>query len=367
MLTIGQEFALDSGLESRGDGLVRIKYVMSATGVQNYLIGGKVKRVLKTEEEFSNEEYLRSARSVPLSVEHSGGMLSTNDEQFVVGLSDDRTPEFDSKTGHIKHAGTLFSAKGIKLVSSKKVRGVSAGYHTQYVENGGTWTAPDGSKHEYDLIQTQNRVNHVTLTRNPRVKSALIALDSDAAIWVPNEDDMSDETKETIAKLGDGETVDTAALDSLRSALDAAEKQNETLQAELAELNEKLGAAQAALDAAPSIETLQEAHKARIELAAAVADSCGIDLLDLVKLETASDVYRAALSKLGHEVAQDASEDYIRGVYSVASQAKPKAEEKKSAAAALKNVEPKVEEVSAQDAMYKLTFADMERSKKGDN
>lgn len=361
MLTLGETIALDSGLEQRADGLVAIPFVLTATGVHAYQIGGKRVRVLKNADHFHTDSYLQSARSAPVTVEHPRVAVTPDSKDLIVGLGFEQAARVE---GHkVLHGATLFDTKAIAEVSNKRIRAVSAGFHTTLVENSGVFTDSSGNKHEYDAIQTRNRINHIALTAAPRVPESSILFDSsnELAIWLPEEKNpLMDDIKQLLSQLVSDSKLDEKASTALGEALDAHKSQIAELNKELGELRAKLAEAEKNLEAAPTMDSLQEAHNSRIELAALIADSCELPLVDVVKLGDERSMYAAALEKLGHEIAADANVDVLSGMFSVAAKA-PK-ESPKSAAAALKSVEaPK----SLSSKMADLHAADLERNRKG--
>ena len=71
---------------------------------------------------------------------------------------------------------------------SKRKTGVSLGMRNTFEHKAGVWTADDGSKHPYEVIQRNMVTNHIAIVATPGVTSAQLHLDSLA----------QDDTKETI-------------------------------------------------------------------------------------------------------------------------------------------------------------------------
>lgn len=316
MIIVGQNFALDA-LETRGDGLVHVRYVLTQPGVYSYqLRDGRTVRALKAPGDWTGDAFLNSARSVPVTIEHPAKLATPATTADHVGLTDS-TPAF-VRDGKVLHGATLNRQDAIDLVRTKAVKGVSAGAHVEWRENSGVFVADDGTSHPYDVVQSQPVMNHVALTRAMRVKSATFVLDSDFdALWVSDRDsrDEMDELKELLQKLSLDSSVATA-LTKLVSDRDAS-------MAELARTADTLrgerDALQAKLAQAPSLDSIG-ARVARelatvVEIAAKVP---GLSLDALARASSPAERYSLALDSLKVKVDPAASEDYLRGAYMVA-------------------------------------------------
>lgn len=359
MLTI-DELALDGGPEKRADGLLAIEFVLTAVGVQNYSVGGKKVRVLKNPDNFHTDSYFESARSAPVTREHVFHKVTPNDRDRIVGLGFDSPARLEE--GEIRHGATLFDKGAIADIVDRRIRAVSAGFHSKTVQNSGIWTDSNGVKHEYDAIQTAPRVNHIALTAAPRVRDAKIKFDStDVAIWLPEQTNHTmEDLKQLLEQLVKDSKLDEAASTALTQTLEGYKQQIAALDQELNAAREQLAAAEKQLEEAPTMDSLQEAHQSRIELAALIADSCDLPLVEVIKMGDERSMYAAALEKLGQTIVADSSVDMLAGMFHVASQKPVKSE--KTAAAALQSVVP---EKTSSDRMAAMFAADLERNQKG--
>lgn len=321
MLTLGEHIALDAAaMEERADGLRYIPFILTAPGVHRYQIGGKTVRVLKDGADFFSPSYLESARSAPITDEHPTQAVTPSTPQAVVGMASDSAAVADGDK--VRHGGVLFHQDAISKVASKRIRAVSAGFHTRLEELSGTWTDSTGVSHEFDAVQRDPRINHIALTASPRVPEARILLDSQTAIWMPEERNAMDELKALLEQIAQDSALGKSAGDALREALDSRDGQISKLTEELAEARGKVQALEVQLQNAPTTDSLRESFKAQIELAALIAKASKLELDALVKLETTADMYRAGLAELGVEMSQDACEAELRGAWNVASNPK---------------------------------------------
>jgi hypothetical protein len=261
--------------------------------------------------------FLQSTRSVPVTIEHPTKLATPHTANDHVGLTDS-TPAF-VKDGKVFHGATLNRQDAIDLVRTKVMKGVSAGTHVTWQENSGVFVADDGTAYPYDVVQTGPTLNHVAITRRPRVISATFVLDSDIAIWVPDSDAM-DELKELLAKLSLDSTA-VAALNKLVSDQDAKlvdlGRTADTLRGER-------DALQAKLAQAPSLDSLSARVAQELTQVAEIASKVpGLSLDSLAKASTVSERYSLALDALKIKVDPKAGEDYLRGAFMVATSVQP--------------------------------------------
>jgi hypothetical protein len=307
--TLGQSFALDA-LETRGDGMAAIRFVLTQPSVVPYTHKGRQIRALKSPEEWTGQSFLESARSVPLTLEHPSALVTpANAHEVMRGLAD--SVPATVMDGKVYHAGTVTHQTALDALRTKQVRAVSAGTHVDWVENSGVWVADDGSSHPYDVIQKNPRLNHIALTATPRLRSArILSLDSDiAAVFVPDQDTM-EELKELLAKFSLDSTA-VAALTAIVSDRDAKladlGRQIDGLRGERDGLKQKL-------DTAPSLDSLGDRVAQELQQVAAIATKVpGLSLDALAKAKTVTERYLMALDSLKVSVDPKATEDYLRG------------------------------------------------------
>lgn len=322
MFTIGEYIALDAALEERGDGLRHMEFVLTAPGVHTYQIGGKLVRVLKDPADFFGDSYLMSARGVPITDEHprDGVIKPSQNADQVVGIADS-TPAV-ARDGLVYHGATLHNQNAISKVANKQTKAVSAGFWRDLEENSGVWTDSKGTKHSYDAVSRNPRINHIALTSHPRVPEARILLDSaDVAIWVPDDDMTNDDIKQFIQQLAqDSKGSASIAENALREALDSRATEIQGLREQLAEARGKVTALEKRVSESPSMDSMRDAMQAQLKLAAAISKATKLDLDSLCELDSAAAMYRVGLKSLGLEFGEDAEEAELRGAWSVASQ-----------------------------------------------
>jgi hypothetical protein len=318
--TLGQSFALDA-LETRGDGLLAIRFILTQPSVVEYVHQGRRVRALKDPAEWAADSFLMSARGVPITLEHPSQLVTPATADNVMGLADSTPATVND--GKVYHGGTLHQQTAIDKVRSKEIRAVSAGTHVEWAENSGTWVALDGTSHPYDVIQRNPRLNHIALTRNPRVKSArILSLDSDiAAVWVPDSDTM-EELKELLAKF----SLDSAVVTALTTLV----SDRDAKLAELGRTNEALrgerDGLQARLAQAPSLDSLTDRVAAELQEVAQIAAKVpGLGLDALAKAKSPSERYLMALDALKVTVDPKSGEDFLRGVFLGATATAPSA------------------------------------------
>lgn len=323
MLTVEKTYAFDA-LEARGDGLTSIKYVLTEPGVYTYQIRGKTVRALKLPEDWTSESFLASARGVPITLEHPPGLVTPKDSGQFVGLA--HSEPAVARDGKVYHGATLSRQDAIDGVRTKMYRAVSAGTHVNWVDNAGVWVAQDGASFPYDVIQKNPRLNHTSLTRQPRVPSSVILANDSSdliAVFVPDQDTM-EELKELLAKFSLDSTA-VAALTAIVSDRDAklAElgRQIDGLRGERDGLKQKL-------DTVPSLDSIGDRVAQELQQVAAIAAKVpGLSLDALAKAKTVSERYLMALDSLKISVDSKATEDYLRGRFEGATvQSAPAAE-----------------------------------------
>ncbi len=173
------DFAPFSKVDSRdANGFMRVSATVTAPGVYAYVRNGKLRHELKPDSEIFAPLHMESVHGAVVTDEHPPGAVAV-------------TPENSSKLqrGHSMSPPTrsaagldvdlvVTDAKLIEAAESKRKTGVSLGMRNTFDHTPGVWTAPDGSKHPYEVIQRQMVTNHIAIVSTPRVTSAQLHLDS---------------------------------------------------------------------------------------------------------------------------------------------------------------------------------------------
>lgn len=356
MQVYGEQVILDARFEDRADGLKVIPFTLTHEGVHKYLHKGKVLRVLKSKEHFLTPEFLDSARSIPVTIEHpKARRVSQSNTNEIVGLVHDTPATLD---GHrANHKATIFDPDAIRLIESKTVKGVSAGYSASLSLKSGTWVDANGESHDYDAIHENAKLNHLALTRAPRLDQTNFITDSqEAAIWLsPEEENPMDEIKSLLEKLVT-DSQDKGATDQILATIDAKSQEIETLKKELLSLKEANEA-----QITDSEDKLADLTK-RTETAAKVADVTGLPMQELVALDSVSAILTKGLDACEVTYTDGQSDDYLLGLLSAS-----KPVHKNSAAAQITGQATENDSNPEQDAQARLAAAhaaDIARSRK---
>ena len=173
------DFAPFSKVDSRdANGFMRVSATVTKPGVYAYMRDGKIRHELKPESEIFAPVHMESVHGAVVTSEHPPGAVAV-------------TPENSKKfqRGHSMSAPTR-TADGLDVelvvtdqtliddAESGRRTGVSEGMRNTFDHTPGIWTAPDGSKHPYDVIQTNMVANHLAIVSTPRVTAAQLHLDS---------------------------------------------------------------------------------------------------------------------------------------------------------------------------------------------
>jgi phage I-like protein len=180
-----------------------------------------------------------------------------------------------------------------------------------WTENAGTWVAADGTRHDYELVQHNPRLNHLALTASPRVAvSRILALDSEGtAIWVPDSDTDMEELQKLLGKL----SLDASTVDALKALLNAENAKVVELTKALDSTRGERDALQAKLEAAPSLDSVADQVARELAVIGAIAAKVpGLAIDSLSTAKSNAERYQLALDALKVKVPAGSSEDYLR-------------------------------------------------------
>lgn len=313
MFTLEQGFAFDA-IDTRGDGFLHIAFVLTQPGVFTYHLDGKTVRALKAPDEWIGDSFLASARSVPMTLEHPASLVTPATMRDIVGTADSGPATVHD--GMVRHGGTLQHPDALSAVRLKRIKAVSAGTHVEWTANSGTFVAADGTRHDYDVVQTKPRLNHIALTESPRLKNArILSLDSDgAAVWVPD----SDFPMEEITKLLQKFSLDSGTLDALKTLIADRDAQLAASKTQLDTLRGERDAFKAKFEAAPSLDSLTAQVGAELKTISAIAAKVpGLSLDALAGAKSETERYKMALDALKVAIPADASTDYMRAAFDI--------------------------------------------------
>ena len=173
--TVSQRTMTDEGfLVINGNKLARpgiLEYRAIELGLEDRSPMERV-RVYRSPEVLFHPDVISSAKSKPVSIRHSGGLLDSKSvKKFSVGhLKDDISrSEEDFLTGGI----VVMAEEGVRAINDG-ARELSLGYKSNLEFTPGV--APDGER--YDARMTSMKVNHVALTTKARCGSDCVISDS---------------------------------------------------------------------------------------------------------------------------------------------------------------------------------------------
>lgn len=305
------------------NGFLRVKATVTKPGVYAYVRDGNIRHELKPESEIFAPVHMESVHGAVVTSEHPPGAVAV-------------TPENSKKfqRGHSMSAPTQ-TADGLVVdlvvtdqtliddAESGRRTGVSEGMRNTFDHSPGIWTAPDGSKHPYDVIQTNMVANHLAIVSTPRVTAAQLHLDSLEQDEPQETNTMENQSTLTID--GADFKIDANVASIVRAHLGRKDAEIKALQAKLAEattsydsLTEEKDKALAERDA---VSAERDTLKAKVETADSVdlndlvakrqeflvrAQSImSADSFEEVKSKPDKDIMRAACEKSGTNMTQD--------------------------------------------------------------
>lgn len=317
-------FTLDDGGERTPSGGLKVRGRLSRTGVQVYhRPDGSEVRELRPEEEVFSADALASFRGAPLTDLHPSGAVTPETFQDVARghIGDDvaRDGEFVAATIYVQDADL------IRAVQDGTRRELSAGYQVDLEEASGELAGE-----RFDRIQRNIRGNHVAALppgagrAGPEVALRLDSSDN-AIVDTVARGGREDCRMITIRIDGVDYQIEGPGAEPLRQAL---ERRDATRDAELTEATTAREQAQTALEEATGRADAAEARVAELEAPAtleAAAEARAALVLDARTIlrddardfsgKTAAQIMAEAL---GEDVPADASEDYLRGAFTVA-------------------------------------------------
>lgn len=192
------DFSPFSRVDSRdANGFLRAKATVTAPGVYAYIRDGKLRNELKPAEEIFSPLHMASVHGAVVTDEHPPGAVAVtpqNSKELQRGHS--MSAPTETATGMLVDLVVTDGAL-IEEAESGRKKGVSLGMRNTFEHKSGIWTAPNGSKHPYEVIQRNMVTNHIAIVSRPRVTSAQLHLDS-LAQDEPQEQHMENQATVTI-------------------------------------------------------------------------------------------------------------------------------------------------------------------------
>jgi hypothetical protein len=318
------DFAPFSKLDSRdANGFMRVSATVTAPGVYAYVRNGKLRHELKPESEIFAPLHMESVHGAVVTDEHPAGAVAVtpeNSKKFQRGHS--MSPPTRTAAG--LDVDLVVTDGGlIEAAESKRKTGVSLGMRNTFDHAPGIWTAPDGSKHPYEVIQTNMVTNHIAIVSTPRVTSAQLHLDSLEQDGPQEPTNMENQSTLTID--GADFKIDANVASIVRAHLGRKDAELKTLQAKLDEATTSYdsltGEKDKALAERDAVSAERDTLKAKVETADSVdlnalvikrqeflvrAQSImSADSFDEVKAGTDMEIMKAACEKSGTKMTQD--------------------------------------------------------------
>jgi hypothetical protein len=327
------DFAPFSKLDSRdANGFMRVSATVTAPGVYAYVRNGKLRHELKPPAEIFAPLHMESVHGAVVTDEHPAGAVAVtpaNSKKFQRGHS----MSAPTKTADGLDVALVVTDQAlIDDAESGRKTGVSLGMRNTFDHSPGVWTASDGSKHPYEVIQTNMVTNHIAIVSTPRVTSAQLHLDSLAQDGPQETNTM--ENKAILTIDGADFEIDANIASIVKAHLGRKDDEIEALQTKLTEattsydsLTEEKDKALAERDA---VSAERDTLKTKVETADAVdinelvtkrqeflvrAQSVmSADSFEEVKGGTDKEIMKAACEKSGTTMTQD-SDVYVHVLF----------------------------------------------------
>ena len=315
------------------NGFLRADAYLTRPGVFEYRCGdGSIRRELRLPEEVFREDSIATLAMVPLTLEHSGGLLTAgNAREHTVGHVGDQIERADSL---LRGRIMITDEAAVRAVESGEKRELSCGYECDLEETPGTW---EGQR--YDAVQRRIRYNHVAITKHGRAGPEVrIRMDSETAVMVSADSADAPATQQprhdgdkgpamamlrldgvdydAPDQLAQAVTASRTKLDKevedLRVKLDSQSKELDTLKARADSLDEELGKERKLREDAESPGRVRALVDERVSLERTAADVLGSE----VKLDSMDNaaIKRAVVTKVSPEAKLDGvSEAYLQG------------------------------------------------------
>jgi len=333
------DFAPITRSEQTPEGYLRVWCKAARVGIQTYTRSdGSQTREYRPSEEVSKPESLASFGMKPVTWTHPPERVdSSNSSLYRKGFSGSNVRFTD---GFVEVALLVEDQDTVQKVLAGEAAEVSAGYTVDYDPTPGV--TPEGER--YDGIQRNIQVNHIAIVRKgragPEVRLLLDHMDAADAVAIeplPLDNPCFTSVMATLKLDGldielpaDAASAVSGFVKAVQNDLKVASTRVDTLEAELAELQEKLDSA---IEDKEAAEGRADAYADELDSAEPRIDTAELDRLVLARLNTlqklapafAEDfkfdgiddaaLYNAAFESLtGNEVPEDADPAYITGV-----------------------------------------------------
>lgn len=311
-------------------------------------------RVYRSPSEVFKKDTLHSFAFRPVTNDHPPKMVDSKSwKQYSVGQTGGEVDASDGK--FVRVPLVLMDEATIQDYRDGK-RQLSMGYTTALDFNPGT--TPDGE--EYDVSQTDMRMNHLAVVRRARGGDQLRIGDNQG------DRPMTDKTQTVVV---DGISIETTTQGAqvinrlqkqLSDAADAIERKISAKDAEIAELNKQLATKDAEIDAAKKAVPDQAAMDAAVEARAQLVNDAKTIVPDLeVKGLSDADVRKAVVAKaLGDAAVAGKPQSYIDARFDILVEDGAKSD-KFDAALSSASVRTPASDQSTHDAAYASSVSNL--------
>jgi hypothetical protein len=263
----------DIKAKADNNGFIHDTPIITRTGIFTYYEpDGTIRKELRLPEEVFNSDSLASYEGVPLTLNHPKGLVAPDNA--------DKIPIVGTVLSHGIQDKNNVRAKVV--IQSQKVvksgmRGLSAGYTADVIPEVGTYNGE-----EYTHRQTNIRLNHVAVCKNPRAGAvARLNMDSNEVL---EEEKPNEEDKKTMAKIKLDSGLEYEAAPEVIVAFNQLKADNVTLTKDLE--GERGKAQTAAVEAKTKLDTVEaerdtlKAEKAKFDEQLKVKDKEHADSID---------------------------------------------------------------------------------------
>ena len=210
-------------------GAILIEAYPSRTGIQEYLVDGKIQKEYRSDSEVFSPESLESFLGTVVTINHPPEMVNPdNATQYSVGTV---LREAIADNDHTKTLIQVLKSDAIKAVEAGELVELSVGYTADVIPETGEW---QGQK--YDAVQRNIRVNHIALLPAGQARAgstARLKLDAKDGIEICDTIEVS-ENDNPSKKETNMEEEELKALqseyDKLQAKLDASQDEVKVLQ-----------------------------------------------------------------------------------------------------------------------------------------
>ena len=166
---------LIKGVQETSEGFLKLTGTLASVGWLEYRDNkNNITKQYVPKETLFDQEHLDSISGSILTMDHPNTFVNpSNYSKYTVGTINSVLTEDNGDSSLINASITVYDAKAIRTIKTKKATGLSMGYQC-FLE-----TKDDGT-----IIQAKRICNHIAITPNPRCKVAKLHLDSNSLVMI---------------------------------------------------------------------------------------------------------------------------------------------------------------------------------------